>query len=318
MFASLRALLDGVIDYAGLFPPAQLSLDQAIRSYARYRQEPASWMLGRFVCPAGRLAELVAYREHLLRDGPPFSFTVLARGGKNPLSLYDELLQDLSEIGVFEKELAGRVRIEVMELTLAWARMLTRFHLLNSTSEWREQELTPFCEMVWPSDWRTSVKRFIEDLNKPRIVFDVPDSGERCGFKLRCGGLQASAFPTSDQIAFTIVTCRDSDVPLKFTAGLHHPIRRFDLGLQTHMHGFVNVFGAGVLAHARHLNEERLCAILEDDDPQNFIFDDDGFRWKHIHATTEEIVAARREVVSFGSCSFDEPREDLQKLGWLD
>src|SRR5438309_8673769 len=98
MFASLRALLSGVIDYAGMFPPAQLSLDQSIHNYARYRQEPESWMLGRFVCPAVRLGELVAYRENLLLDGPPISFSVLGRGGKNPLNFYDEVLQDLSEV----------------------------------------------------------------------------------------------------------------------------------------------------------------------------------------------------------------------------
>ena len=39
MSPSLRALLTGIVDYAGLFPPAQLSLDEAIRNYARYRTE---------------------------------------------------------------------------------------------------------------------------------------------------------------------------------------------------------------------------------------------------------------------------------------
>ena len=57
MNASLRALLSGVVDYAGLFPPAGLPLDQAIRNYARYRQGSDAWMLGRFVIPAARLAE---------------------------------------------------------------------------------------------------------------------------------------------------------------------------------------------------------------------------------------------------------------------
>jgi hypothetical protein len=140
----------------------------------------------------------------------------------------------------------------------------------------------------------------------------------RPGFKLRCGGLHASSVPSSEDVAFVIIACRVCRVPLKFTAGLHHPMRHFDAGLKTHMHGFINVFGAGVLAHARHLNEDQVRAIIEDEDPQDFIFEDDGFRWKDWRATTEEIVAARREVVSFGSCNFDEPREDLRKLGWLD
>src|SRR5438067_7404264 len=66
MSPSLRALLTGIIDYAGLFPPANLPLDQAIRHYARYRTEPESWMLARFVCPAKRLVDMQAHR----RDSP--------------------------------------------------------------------------------------------------------------------------------------------------------------------------------------------------------------------------------------------------------
>src|SRR5438270_2916911 len=77
MSPGLRALLENILDYAGLFPPAQLPLDEAIRNYARYRTEPESWLLGRFVGPAERLHELAAYRDNLLDMGEPFSFAVL-------------------------------------------------------------------------------------------------------------------------------------------------------------------------------------------------------------------------------------------------
>ena len=60
MSASLRALLAGAIDYAGMFPPASLPLGQAFDNYLRYRSGPDAWMLGRFVCPVGRLPDLVA------------------------------------------------------------------------------------------------------------------------------------------------------------------------------------------------------------------------------------------------------------------
>src|SRR5437870_206137 len=61
MSASLRALLDQSIDYAGLFPPAKLPLDEALRNYARYRKETESWMLSHFVSPVERLAELAEF-----------------------------------------------------------------------------------------------------------------------------------------------------------------------------------------------------------------------------------------------------------------
>src|SRR5207244_8426599 len=57
---SLQALLTGLIDYAGLFPPASLSMEQALANYARYREGEHAWMLGRFVVPAARAAEVPA------------------------------------------------------------------------------------------------------------------------------------------------------------------------------------------------------------------------------------------------------------------
>ena len=56
--ASLRALLEGLIDYAGLFPPAALSMQDAVRNYARYREEQYAWALGRFVVPGDRVTEV--------------------------------------------------------------------------------------------------------------------------------------------------------------------------------------------------------------------------------------------------------------------
>lgn len=48
---SVRALLDGILDYAGLFPPAQLDLATSLERYASYRQHRHGWMLARMVLP---------------------------------------------------------------------------------------------------------------------------------------------------------------------------------------------------------------------------------------------------------------------------
>ena len=55
---SVIALLDALIDYAGLFPPAGLGMREAVRNYATNREGPYSWALARFICPASRLREL--------------------------------------------------------------------------------------------------------------------------------------------------------------------------------------------------------------------------------------------------------------------
>jgi len=58
MTKSLRALLEDLIDYAGLFPPAALTMQDAVRNYARYREGQYAWALGKFVVPKERVREV--------------------------------------------------------------------------------------------------------------------------------------------------------------------------------------------------------------------------------------------------------------------
>jgi hypothetical protein len=83
------------------------------------------------------------------------------------------------------------------------------------------------------------------------------------------------------------------------------------------MHGFLNVLGAGVLAAEHGWDEGQTSAMLEDENPKSFAFDDTLFAWRDWEIATDRIKARRRFVTSFGSCSFDEPREDLRVLKFL-
>src|SRR5205823_2641505 len=76
--------------------------------------------------------------------------------------------------------------------------------------------------------------------------------------------------------------------------------------------------GAGEPAAARGLDGGEVRDLIEDEDAGSFLFGDDGLRWHTHRASVTEIEFARRSaVVSFGSCSFDEPRDDLRELGLL-
>lgn len=336
MTASLRALLSGIIDYAGLFPPAELPLDQAIRNYARYRQEPESWMLGRFVIPAARLGELNDFLKQST-DGSAWPFAVLATEITFPDSIpRDQRRRWLSEQGLSEydgllmqnlhaiKEFRQRHGPKVVADTYEFRSALLGAGLLKPL------EIVEFIgtkvDFILLHDPGIQGMVFME-IPPQEEAWDVlggyRDASIRkrdqpVGFKLRCGGKDSSAFPTSKQVAHAIITCRDAGFPMKFTAGLHHPMRHYDAGLQTTMHGFLNVFVAGVLAHARKLGEAQVREILDDEDPKSFVFEEDHLRWKYSIVTVEEIENARRlAVTSFGSCSFDEPRDDLRALGLL-
>src|SRR5262249_2362889 len=137
------------------------------------------------------------------------------------------------------------------------------------------------------------------------------------GFKLRCGGPGSGEVPTPEQVAFVLAACSDDtgEVPVKFTAGLHHPMRRPG---SSPMHGFLNVFIAAMVRFLRRGNEDQLRALLEEERAEEFHFSEETRVWKEHRLGTEEIAALRHGwISSFGSCSFEEPRDDLRSLGLL-
>jgi hypothetical protein len=138
--------------------------------------------------------------------------------------------------------------------------------------------------------------------------------------KLRTGGVTADAIPSVDGVAAYITGCAERQLPFKATAGLHHPVRGVHRltyapdACFAIMHGFINVFLAA--AFAWH-GERQIYPILAETDPSAFRFDDRA-HWRDLALSTEKIADTRREFAhSFGSCSFDEPIEDLRTLGWL-
>ncbi|MGA8909658.1 MAG: hypothetical protein WB524_18740, partial [Acidobacteriaceae bacterium] len=83
-------------------------------------------------------------------------------------------------------------------------------------------------------------------------------------------------------------------------------------------HGFLNLFLAG--AQALYGAEEKaLVRTLSEEDAAAFRADDDVIRWQDDNALiTDQIEKVRSEfAISFGSCSFEEPVQDLKAMGWL-
>ena len=294
MNAALHALLEGLIDYAGLFPPAGLAMGEATASFRAYRACDERWILGRFVVPAARANEL----EAAAGERAPFPLTVLARPDALETDAR-ELDAGAFEIGLPRELLAGAGAAEIE----SWIRTAA-----TRMRDAGRAEVPLFLEAGGPETWRA----VIHGLAAAR------EAGFPVAFKIRTGGLEAAAFPASADLAAGVIACRDAGVPFKATAGLHHPLRRADAEIGTRMHGFLNLFGGAVLARVHALTVEQLTAILEDEDSASWSFADDELRRRELAASANEVASARRELaISFGSCSFDEPRDDLRALGWL-
>ncbi len=311
MIPSFRAFHARLLDYAGLFPPARLPLDEAIKSYARYRQSPDAWMLSRFIVPAARLGELSAYRDELFVPSPGFAFIVLCGGGDDEGEYGAALKEAAKETVSFRERCGPSVSVEAFELRLP-ASAGDAAEVTSAVAIARDI-LSPeraFFEVPQGERWRPRLDAAIEALS------DV--AGGVSGLKLRCGGAGPGDTPTVDIVAAALSGCRDAQVPFKATAGLHHPVRHFREKDGVTMHGFFNVFGAGILGHARGLSAAELAEVVAEKDAGAFRFSRGGFAWRDSSASVAEIEDARENaVVSFGSCSFDEPREDLRALGLL-
>jgi hypothetical protein len=87
------ALLARLIDHAALFPPASMSVADALEEDARLRVSEHRWIVGRFVVPASRVAELgdvvLPLTVVLDADAPddPRIESVESRAGADPEAL---------------------------------------------------------------------------------------------------------------------------------------------------------------------------------------------------------------------------------------
>jgi len=290
----LHALLERVVDYAGLFPPAALSMPDAVAEYARQRRSSNAWMLGRFVLPVTRLDELAGAGQ-AVRERDEATWPVSALVGADPAG-------DFQVIRAFNARHDGHFAVEAVELRAATPDAID-FALAQ-----RRDALEHYVEIA------------IEDDPRP-LLQAIRQHGARA--KVRTGGVTADAFPAPAALARFIVACAELGVPFKATAGLHHPLRgeeplTYESGATAAtMFGFLGVFTAAALA--RHgADEATVIAVLEERDASAFSFTADALRWRDRTLDAGQVSASRREfALSFGSCSFREPVDDLHHLGIL-
>jgi len=293
----LRFLLEHLIDYAGLFPPAELAMAEAVKNYADYRRSEYNWMLGRFIVPAARLEEFEqAMAEHGPRDGSGEVWKLSVLGGAN---LEADIAQINSFSGRHTVNVGAGALIDTIEFKAATVAEI------EAAVRQKPSSLTGFIEIPITDD--------------PRDLIKVIGAAGAFA-KVRTGGVTADAFPSAQNLARFISTCAEEDVGFKATAGLHHLLRSVNRltykpdspsGL---MHGFLNVFLAAAFAQ-NGMDVQKLTEVLEETSPAAFRFESDSVYWRDEMLVVGHLRNARSLLaIAFGSCSFTEPVEDLQRL----
>jgi hypothetical protein len=287
-----QVLLGHLIDYAGLFPPAGLNMQEAVTNYDAYLDSEYSWMLGRFIVPVARLNEFGEAKAQLPGTSKPWPLSALL--GTDPTA-------DLAPIAAFNTNQAHTV-IESVEVKAETPDDVKRVATAIP------RELTTFFEIPLTGRERECIAAIGE-----------------CGrsAKIRTGGETADKFPDPARIVEFLKLCADNGVPFKATAGLHHPLRSIHrLTYQADsasalMHGFLNVFLAAAFLQAG-MNRQSAIELLEEKSLEAIRFDTEGVMWREHRLSASEIAVARQGLaISFGSCSFQEPVDDLQSLGLL-
>jgi hypothetical protein len=288
--SAAEKLLGRIVDYAGLFPPAALDMESAVRNYQRYLGGDCGWMLGGFVVAAARLGEFVAAFEKVCcgEKEAPWTLSIVCAGDNaDDVRAIQQFQQGAVFIGSIETKAAdGRAAMEMLERLPAARGRYVEF----------------------PPEKATEVLPVLADYGALA--------------KIRMGGVTPESIPPVDVVARFLLACVRERVAWKATAGLHHAVRGVrELapgGPRAAAHGFLNLFLAG--AQALYGAEEKaLVRTLSEEDAAAFRADDDVIRWQDDNALiTEQIEKVRSEfAISFGSCSFEEPVQDLKAMGWL-
>ncbi|QQS40947.1 MAG: hypothetical protein IPM63_16505 [Acidobacteriota bacterium] len=293
---SIRVLLSEAIDYAGLFPPAGLSMPESVINYATYRNSNYRWMLGRFVCPVNRLDEFTeSARDFFPREeGDEWRISALAT---------EDLRQTADSVNEFNEAFSGKARIDSLEL--------------KSQSEAEIEAAVA----VLPKNLTNYFELPLSE-SLPETISALAVNRQRA--KIRTGGVTSDLFPSTNDVIRFIRTCVAANTPFKATAGLHHPVRCFKpLTYEPEspsgtMHGFLNVFLATGFAREGY-RPEMLEQVMEEEFEEVFEFSDNDAIWQKDHVLTVYQIEALRAkgINSFGSCSFEEPIADLQELGIL-
>jgi hypothetical protein len=274
---SAGTLLREVVDYAGMFPPASLAIEEAAAIYARYRAGANAWLVGTFVVSAERLEGLdpAIGPTSVVTPGSVAEAACVRRSGvqMRPAAVEFRPVAP-GDIAALASEIPREVEVFF--------------------------EVLPGAELDASLDAVAACGRFAK-LRTGGITPGVfPDAPTVYRFLRGCADRDVAAKATAG--LHHAVTG-----PYRLT---------YDAASATaRMYGFLNLCAAAALVHQR-APERDVLAVLTESSPDAFRFDDEALDWRGRRISTADLKATRETLFrSFGSCSLREPIEELQRMG---
>ncbi len=329
----MHSLIEHLFDYAGLFPPAKLSLPTALGNYTLYQEHEYKNMLGKFILPIQKSNE---YLKLIENDKLNKQLSLILTAPKNEHELVQSLSTDcINIIKIVESNSSSL--IDAFEI-----RFFDEFYeydhktlhqlfsnIFNSLSQalknQSSQSFEFFCEMPFLKvEILHHFFNFIQDHNNTK-------SAQKIFIKLRAGGITPSLVPNSNSLAEMFLLLSQFQFSFKMTAGLHIPVPNYNSNVGATMHGFLNVIFASMFAF---YNSNSEGAKTETNELLNTIASIiKNLNYDHIQCENNKItlilstnplqkISFPLEVIKkfrknifkgIGTCDFIEPIETLDK-----
>jgi hypothetical protein len=274
---SVDALLRESVDYAGMFPPAGLSIGDAMTMYKRYRASADGWIVGTFVVAADRLADL----------DPGFGPVSVVLNTPSAAAV-EHVLRSHAEMQIAALEVRPVAPEQVGEICAAVPDDIQTYFEIPADHDLER---------------RLDAVAAYGALAKIRTGGLTPDAFPHASalyrFLRACRDRGLAAKATAG-LHHAVSGC----YPLTYEAA----------SASAPMYGFLNVGAAAALVHMDATEDDVLRALSESSSGA-FQFDDEGMEWRGRRFSTNDLSEMRQALFrSFGSCSLREPIDELRLM----
>jgi hypothetical protein len=274
---SAHVLLSGIMDYAGMFPPASLDAARAAAVYRTFRGGHDRWMVGSVVISAGRLQELDA-------DIGPLSVIVET---PSPASIEQVVGLRQSQISALEFRPLPAGDISAVARAVP-------------------PGVRPFFELRPGGDVDRSLDAIAAAGASAKIRTGgvTPDAFPEASVVFRLlRGCAARGVPVKATAGLHHALA--GRYPLTYDAGSD----------SAPMYGFLNIAAAAALIMTG-AGEHDVLPLLREGSPDAFQFDDRHVMWNGRAVSLDDLTTTREALFrSFGTCSLEEPIAELKRLG---
>ncbi len=281
-------LLAGLIDDAALFPPGNAAVGEAVPEHASHRRAWYAPLVGPFLLPAGRIAEVAAAATAVEHSGGldgPLGVVAVCRSA-------DEVSVAVEAVGAA----GGTGSLQLVAIEAAAGPTENAGDVLASLRRLLTADQRACVEVAWQdANWCAALD----------ALQQTPYS-----VKMRTGGTVAEAFPDEQTVAAFLMACSERNLRLKCTAGLHSAVRHRDPGTAFEHHGFLNVLTAAAAA-ASGAAAPDVTELLAERSEQVLVT-------RVLALGAADVSSTRRLFTSYGSCSIAEPLGELVRLRLLD